>query len=526
MAEEELLDLDIDLDAEVDDEGQDPLPGSRAAAVAEAAKRSRRSVNVNMVQDLAQLMQDFGRRVQKSHKDLKDRSDAISGQMDGFKAQLQDIMTKQRENAFVTMPEPDLDMFGNADDPVDCYHSMMQSARPTAGMPQRDLLIDLQAAYDRLYYVNAVLEGQARDRNKPWTKEHTKALRCYKAYEKLRKYLFSSLDTATAGEGLEWVPTGMSAQIRERVNLELTVANLFDQFNMPTDPFDWPFETANPEPKLVSQQGTPVNPYDELTAANLMYSAGQPTAKKTFATSKIRALFLQTRELNEAAVVATLPFFTGRTAFAIARGWEISVLHGDTAATHFDTDTTGASNVRKAVNGIRDYVQGAGGLGAAGEVSAGAAAPTIAKLRAARAKLGRFGGVGRNANAYICSLIGYIHLLNITEVLTAEKFPQATIVLGELARVDNTPIVISPEGRDDVDANGVNAATGNTKTSIQMVYRPGWLWGMRPGLGVETERVKLTDQYFVVMFDQRDFKYLGAVTDPVVVDIIDIPNTV
>jgi hypothetical protein len=64
-------------------------------------------------------------------------------------------------------------------------------------------------------------------------------------------------------------------------------------------------------------------------------------------------------------------------------------------------------------------------------------------LRGNRKKMGKY-GVDPNELAHILSINEYIDLLSDTAVFTLEKYgPNATILTGELAKVDNVPVIVS-----------------------------------------------------------------------------------
>jgi hypothetical protein len=113
---------------------------------------------------------------------------------------------------------------------------------------------------------------------------------------------------------------------------------------------------------------------------------------------------------------------------------------------------------------------------------------TVAHLRANRKKMGKY-GIDPQKVAHVISMAGLIGLLDDTSVLTLEKYgPQATIFNGELAKVDGSPIIVSPAVRDDLNASGVYDGTTTTETVAISVYRPGFLRGSRRGVTVQVLR--------------------------------------
>jgi hypothetical protein len=57
--------------------------------------------------------------------------------------------------------------------------------------------------------------------------------------------ILRALDTDTAAEGTEWVPTGIGANLHEKVRAAGKVAPLFTRIDLPTNPWKWPIEGAD-----------------------------------------------------------------------------------------------------------------------------------------------------------------------------------------------------------------------------------------------------------------------------------------
>ncbi len=69
--------------------------------------------------------------------------------------------------------------------------------------------------------------------------------------------------------------------------------------------------------------------------------------------------------------------------------------------------------------------------------------------------------------------------------MTLEKYgPAATIMTGELAKVDGISVLVSEKMREDVNASGFNDSTTNVLATLLMAYLPGFVRGTRRGLQV------------------------------------------
>ena len=328
-------------------------------------------------------------------------------------------------------------------------------------------------------------------------------------FERQRGELQKALDTATTGEGLEWIPTGFSQQIAQLIELTLRIPSLFPVFDMPQNPFDWPYAKEKPEPQHISESTTSTgNPFGNLQA---MRAFTTPTAKTTFDAEKMRLVEVYTRELAEDAVAPTIPWLRERLVSGVAQGTERFILNGDTAATHMDDDTAGATNpVEGMVDGLRDY----GVNTNANTVDFVAAVPTVALMRAVRKKMLVF-GVNPAELIWIVGVQTYLNMLSMTEVQTPDKYGTgATLLTGELARFDGIPVIVSEHQRENVAATGVNTSGGpNTLATLLLVHPKSWMRGRRANsLGLETVRLAPTDQEALVMFERADFQFLTANT--------------
>lgn len=479
-----------------------------------------------LTEDYCAAVSGLKDEVKKSHSSLNDRLSAIENRIGEMKRLEADL---PREVSFTNEFDPYRLKFAK-DEPDGgraIFNEMLRS-KPVGQGPMVSLVDEIQRASDQLYLVSAFLKADRERQGVEITRSDVEGLKSYQRFVRLREHLKNALDSTTSGEGSQWVPTGMSAQVMAKVALELRVASLFKTFEQPTEPYTWPFQTTLPIAQKTSQQTTYTDPYAAIADyTNEAFPSGKPTANTTFSVAKIRCLQVVSGEFIEDTIIPALPWLTEQIVYGITSGWDDACVNSDTNGTHFDTDTTGSTSVRKTIDGLRDYVFGSGGLGtAAGGVSMGGAAPTAAKLRAVRAKMGVF-GTQLDRLAWLTSMIGIIHLLNLTEVLTVDKYGAgATILTGELGKFDTSPIIVSGYMRDDVNASGVNGASANNFTEIGCVHRANWMWGTRPGLGVEMERLKITDQSMALMHDRRSFKYVGAYTDPVVAFLYNITNAV
>ena len=172
---------------------------------------------------------------------------------------------------------------------------------------------------------------------------------------------------------------------------------------------------------------------------------------------------LVSKEAEEDSIIAMLPFMQDELVDWLSADQEDAAINGDTAAAQ-DSDFA-ADDPRRNWNGLRKLAL------AAAKTDLSNAAPTVANsVRVNRKKMGKYGV--RPANlTHLCSMSAYIQLLADSSVITMEKYgPNATIVTGELGRVDGTPIVVSEFVRQDLNASGVGERRSQNIQVLRELY--------------------------------------------------------
>ncbi len=350
---------------------------------------------------------------------------------------------------------------------------------------------ELQARADDVYLASKFLRRDPR-RLKMWREFASEA-------SALRK----AMDTATADEGLEWVPTGFSGELVRKVKLQLKVAALHRRIVTPTNPFKLPIDGADATAYLFAESTSDTS--TKITAST------PGTSGVTFDAVKLACRVLVSTELEEDSVVAILPLLRDKIVQALAEAQEDATINGDTAGTHMDGDVTSSTDVRKAWNGYRKTVLSAAKIDCS----------TFNKtnLRAIRTAMGKY-GVNPNNLAWIAGISDYNKMLGLDEVVTLDKYgPSATILTGELGKFDGIPIVVSEFIREDLNASGIYDGITTDKTVLPLVYRPAFLFGDRRNitLKVSQELYMETDQDVAIATQRLDFQPVqDATTEPIV----------
>jgi HK97 family phage prohead protease/HK97 family phage major capsid protein len=335
-----------------------------------------------------------------------------------------------------------------------------------------------------------------------------KSLRMFERYSKMSADFRKALDTATAGEGLEWIPTGFSAELIDKVRLEAKVAGLFQEFTMPTNPFKYPALTGDVTVYYMPESLADIS--EKIPASNII------TAGLTFTAKKLAARILFSEESNEDSIVAILPILKTDMVRGLATAKDDVILNGDTTASHQDEGQSDADP--KAVRNAKDRRKAFKGLralcaaGAKYDITTGTTGFTASDLRAVRAQMGIY-AVNPVDCAIVTGISAYLQMLSFTEVATVDKFgAEATWLKGYLTALDGMPIVVSEKIRQDLNATGVYDYTTQLYTIALIVNKNAYLIGNRRLISIKTASDIETDQEILVVTQRLDFqpKYTAA----------------
>jgi len=340
------------------------------------------------------------------------------------------------------------------------------------GIPEEHV-VDFQQAADSVFLLEALCQSGR-------FKQLPKDVRETHYYKDEFAPFAQAMDTATAAEGLEFIPKELSGDLIERINLQLRVAALFGMIQMPTNPFEIPG-------RAVSRVRLGTKAEEIADTGQAKFLAVTPGSRKiTLTAVKLAGRALLSRDAEEDAIIAMLPFIREEMIDYLAADIEDATVNGDDVSPHLDsdvTDYTDPKDPRTAWNGLRFLTQ------AAQKTDVSNVAPTVLNsIRANRKKMGKY-GVGIADLAHLCSISAYLQLLNDTNVYTVDKYgPGATILAGELGRADGTPLIVSEYVRQDLNATGVFDGVTTNRTLIVTVNRRGFLMGERRGTTVEVLR--------------------------------------
>ena len=349
-----------------------------------------------------------------------------------------------------------------------------QRAEAFAALPK-----EVQAEYDKCSIVGALLKKAPQD-----TKLFQKLMNESSEFKK-------ALDSTTAGEGDEWVPTGLSPALVEEVTQLGMIEQMHPHIAMPTQPYEIPLQVGRLTAYLASEQTA-----DSGQTAVTKSSGASMTNKLTLTAVDLAVEVLTSKHLEEDSIVPILPFLRGEIVKSLVRGIEESCINGDTTATHMDTDieAAGATDRRTAWKGYRKH---AIANGYSIDMAAGGNGFDFETFMKVRAKHGKY-GINPSDLFWLLSLETFFRALSLKDsagnaiVTTIDKLgSRATALTGVLGVLAGSEVAVSEFSRDDLNASGVNDGVTTSKSAILSVQKSGFVFGDR-----RDARIQLLDQVY------------------------------
>lgn len=372
----------------------------------------------------------------------------------------------------------------------------------------RDRVLRFQTLNDELLTLDTLLHPAAS--RQPDLHARMQRMRTYKKWPEYTRLVNDICDAmkverafneGTTTAGLNWVPTILSAQLMDLVQVWSRVAPLFTPITMTSKVLDWPVLGSDLTAYLMSEASTDATD-------NVGVTASQATTNKvTFTAQKMGVRTFATAEIIEDSVVAMVPFIIQNAAKVLARGIEDAIINGQTAGALDTASFAPANHVRRAWNGLRFYCLD-GTVANPAKVDAGGAAATT-KLIDLTYLMGAW-GASPSPLAFITGFHGLKSLMKQSEFLTLEKFgPSAVVLQGQLGAILGSPVIVS-EFVTETNASGLKDSVGanNVKGEIICVHRESFGLATRRGINVNgsTDRYIELDQVIFVATCRNDFK--------------------
>ncbi len=285
--------------------------------------------------------------------------------------------------------------------------------------------------------------------------------------------------------GGEFVPDVVSNRMEMTLRAERRVAALFEEIQAPKE-WRLPFLTSGLTPYLKGS----------VTADDpAQYRASAlATAQRTFTAKGVAVRTQLDDDMEEDSIIPAQGLLESELVAAQVDGEEDALINGDTAGTHQDsalsswnprsrydsTNLGGADDVRKWFIGLRARAYDVSGT------SDKSAANTYAGFMAMKATMASPHGV-EGDTVMITSPEQYLYMLgNWTQLITLDLFgPQAAILTGQVAKIGNTPVVVSEFVTADLQTTGLFTSAGGSKTGYLVANRKRFIRTATRGITVE-----------------------------------------
>lgn len=322
--------------------------------------------------------------------------------------------------------------------------------------------VELRRQLDDIYLMSKML-GRKPNQLKAW-----------QDFKDEGKDYVKALSAVTAGGVDEWVPTDFTSELYQFVRLQTVVSRLFRTVTMPSNPYTFPIQVG----RLASYKHTEQTS-DSPTKMGLADAGGGWSSNFTLTAEGHGTRLLMSKDAEEDSIVPLVSQAQSEIVTVFAEGREDVILNGDiVTGTHQDLDVTAATDRRKIATGIRKLANSA-------SYTRDMATFNLSNLRLMRGDLRKY-GVRPSNLAFITGIRGWLKFIDLPEVTTVDKYgPGATILSGELAKVDGIPIIVSEWIREDLNSAGIYPAAGQSKTVTHLVNRDGFIIGERRNASVQ-----------------------------------------
>lgn len=352
---------------------------------------------------------------------------------------------------------------------------------------------------------------------------------CVKAYMRdIELRMKNSFDTITATQGAEWIPTTMSNQVVEMFRAEQPLYDLFRSFTYSTKTFEVPIgqgvNSAFFRPETITA----------ADAANIPSSlmSNDTTGKVTLASKRMVDVRAYSFEFDEDAIPYT-EMLLRSMGYSLRFAWEIAGISGSTSLTDLDNAAvvkawTTTTDPRFAWDGLRKYVRTQTAAGTTSHVDGGNAYTNILnKMRAARALMGEGAAQNMSNFAWLGPVAAFMSILSDPNVQTIDKFGQsATVITGQIARLDGIPLVEISSYPTNLNTSGVFDNTTTNRTSMLLVNREAFAAGYRSTPEILREVFNLSFTEFLILSLRGDFIKTAFPSYPGVVELRNLPSAV
>lgn len=308
--------------------------------------------------------------------------------------------------------------------------------------------------------------------------------------------------------GDELVPTLLSSVAHYEFRLESKVLNMLQQFQMPSQPYNYPTVSGGPQMRQMAEPAnighadvsSGVYPTDKMTTGSVPFSAG-----------KIGVMALVSKELMEDAGLMVTDVLSRQFIRNAARDIDYVLLNGDqrTAATnisHSADPSATAYNYVLVLDGLRRIAQANSDSTSIGTIAT-TTDSVVQKLMGTRGVI----GLDIPNLVHIVDPLFYYKLRDLADFASVDKIADRAVLLtGQVGAWKGVPVVVSAE-LEGTDNNGLYPATHDgAKGQMVTVHRPSVLVGFKRQVQMEQGHLQHTDLYAMSASVRLDIQSLEA----------------
>lgn len=311
----------------------------------------------------------------------------------------------------------------------------------------------------------------------------------------------NEVDSASqAGFGDEWTPDLWSAELWMKDRLPDIVWSQFRPIDMPSSPYELPIETTDPTvyrvPETTNQSQLSLADTTTFTLSKVA------TDKKTITAYKLGLQTAYSAELNEDSIIQFAPELRYQAMWAINNAREYVILQAD--ATTGSNVNINKSDASVSSSDLDRWLLGSSGVAylplitdTTRTINNGNSSPTLQGLRSLRGKF-QAARIGQLDNLiYVTDPVTALKLLNIDEVVTLDKYgPQATVLNGEIGKIDNIPVLQTANWGLSLNTGKLsNTAASNTFGRILLIHKPSYRVGYRRQVEMGVDYIRWRDVF-------------------------------
>lgn len=333
-----------------------------------------------------------------------------------------------------------------------------------------------------------------------------------------------ALDSVTAGDGAEFVPTVLSARIVDNIYIEARLIGLLERMFMPTPTFNLPYIPTPGRAYLMPEANAPANFWQTLATPHPF-----DTDQLQLVAKKPATLFMYSAEATEDSLPDLVAAAERYLVLSHARSLDDALMNANRSdyGTGLDNAAvsklwTSTSDIRYINNGIRYWAHDVANAGANARLLDTNGTLTTALILNARKLLGKWGTDDPSRIPLIVSPSSLVDMMKLTEALTFDKIrDRATVLTGQISEFLGHPVIASEFAYSNLNASGVYDNSVTTKTIIAMFHRDNYVVGDRRMFTVQREFQMMSQQWALLGLQRMDMKKLreDETTEAVLYDL-------